>query len=221
MDLISIHAPLAGCDKMPMTEIATVVISIHAPLAGCDFVRYRRRVRQSPISIHAPLAGCDLHKSVVEMIDSKFQSTHPLRGATAAVLEPTAAFGISIHAPLAGCDTAQRIKEAIKAISIHAPLAGCDIWPFTSDTTERYFNPRTPCGVRRPWTASLGRPRRFQSTHPLRGATFRLRVRRGDLHRFQSTHPLRGATRHQRHALGQPQISIHAPLAGCDIIDKK
>ena len=36
-------------------------------------------------------------------------------------------------------------------------------------------------------------------------------------HIFQSTHPLRGATR-QRHLHGaQVYISIHAPLAGCDV----
>ena len=78
---ISIHAPLAGCDRpygvtpwkyrrfqsthplrgatswsskksMPRT------ISIHAPLAGCDCAIQNARLTVL-ISIHAPLAGCD------------------------------------------------------------------------------------------------------------------------------------------------------------------
>ena len=84
----------------------------------------------------------------------------------------------------------------------------------------RYFNPRTPCGVRPDClsyaifrakisihaplagcdstaTNKSSRPRGFQSTHPLRGATMGL----GDQHHFQP-------------------ISIHAPLAGCDSIDR-
>ena len=56
-------------------------------------------------SIYAPLAGCDLDRSQTPMLYwRRFQSTHPLRGATADVrLNVILAF-ISIHAPLAGCD---------------------------------------------------------------------------------------------------------------------
>ena len=124
---------------------------------------------------------------------------------------------ISIHAPLAGCDERlSNIFDQIK-ISIHAPLAGCDSWRLCAQHSDRYFNPRTPCGVRR------RRPRRiseqksaFQSTHPLRGATMERepqpaqaghfnprtpcgvrpcgRCTRSACATFQSTHPLRGAT---------------------------
>ena len=34
--LISIHAPLAGCDSAIKKMAADAMISIHAPLAGCD-----------------------------------------------------------------------------------------------------------------------------------------------------------------------------------------
>ena len=100
-------------------------------------------------------------------------------------------------------------------ISIHAPLAGCDILAPCSHKINRYFNPRTPCGVRRcacarkaPQRISIHAPLAgcdqagmlvfaaivlFQSTHPLRGATC-LRTLYSLLSRFQSTHPLRGAT---------------------------
>ena len=34
--LISIHAPLTGCDICKTFQIPIGVISIHAPLTGCD-----------------------------------------------------------------------------------------------------------------------------------------------------------------------------------------
>ena len=125
----------------------------------------------------------------------KFQSTHPLRGATAA--ERTAAAGreISIHAPLAGCDGLCDVVGKILAISIHAPLAGCD----SHHSVYQRMN------------------RAFQSTHPLRGATTRLWGWRWAPRKFQSTHPLRGATESLPLRRRPRGISIHAPLAGCDL----
>ena len=82
--------------------------------------------------------------------------------------------------------------------------------------TGRHFNPRTPCGVRPMITRTTQQTPKFQSTHPLRGATAPVDLsiakacisihaplagcdahrRRYTMqkHRFQSTHPLRGAT---------------------------
>ncbi len=34
--VISIHAPLAGCDAAFVVVRVSMLISIHAPLAGCD-----------------------------------------------------------------------------------------------------------------------------------------------------------------------------------------
>ena len=56
--LISIHAPLAGCDVVDGIAGKATQISIHAPLAGCDNETVLTRA-QADISIHAPLAGCD------------------------------------------------------------------------------------------------------------------------------------------------------------------
>ena len=103
---------------------------------------------------------------------------------------------------------------------------------------SRYFNPRTPCGVRP--TPRL-RPRRgstFQSTRPMRGATDDgafLRAQNGisihaphagrdidafkklaGVQEFQSTRPMRGATFHFYVYALVVQISIHAPHAGRD-----
>ena len=149
----------------------------------------------------------------------RFQSTHPLRGATFLRIRSASMPAISIHAPLAGCDSLHKVFYHTKAtISIHAPLAGCD----RSISSHRLsilinFNPRTPCGVRRQCNSDRRKSQQFQSTHPLRGATrpkipiappisnFNPRTpcgvrpmarrRRQQTPKFQSTHPLRGATR--------------------------
>ena len=105
---ISIHAPLAGRDAWQL-RIAPLCngISIHAPLAGRDGDCAHFRVHPTHISIHAPLAGRDSTQAVFAFDRHNFnprapcgarpcttaceharpqgfQSTRPLRGATAA-----------------------------------------------------------------------------------------------------------------------------------------
>ena len=79
-------------------------------------------------------------------------------------------------------------------ISIHAPLAGCDVVRHDRRAAVGNFNPRTPCGVRLIISRTAESTAAFQSTHPLRGATFA----------SGRSYPTTG-------------ISIHAPLAGCDL----
>ena len=79
---------------------------------------------------------------------------------------------ISIHAPRVGCDFTTPAQRVQVKISIHAPRVGCDhfpgvyvphtglfqsthpVWGATRPDWDGYheggyFNPRTPCGVRR------------------------------------------------------------------------
>ena len=123
---ISIHAPLTGSDKRSKTATpanfifqstlplrgATAVapfasikgrISIHAPLTGSDTVA-DIILATAPISIHAPLTGSDFGFTLSILAFSQFQSTLPLRGATATLHSPAFGRGISIHAPLTGSD---------------------------------------------------------------------------------------------------------------------
>ncbi len=100
-----------------------------------------------------------------------FQSTRPLRGATAPPPRPTGLTGISIHAPLAGRDGS----------------------PSLIPSTSINFNPRAPCGARLKAAHSRYTHNAFQSTRPLRGATSPLSCRYVSVI-FQSTRPLRGAT---------------------------
>ena len=146
------------------------------------------------ISIHAPLAGCDHYE----------------------ICHARKTWWISIHAPLAGCDAFFTGAVSRDGISIHAPLAGCDLCSRLMPFLNRYFNPRTPRGVRLQGRHKADGTNRFQSTHPSRGSTIGKRKKRKNwknfnprtprgvrlvlcttLRRqslFQSTHPSRGST---------------------------
>ena len=146
-------------------------ISIHAPLAGCDSGRPRWQV-QAHISIHAPLAGRD-YILVCPLIDQK---------------------RISIHAPLAGRDYIGIIPYLrSKVFQSTRPLRGATVCSQVFSINCCNFNPRAPCGARRPGKTRAARRWKFQSTRPLRGAT----------------------TMADETAL-TAVISIHAPLAGRD-----
>ena len=101
------------------------------------------------LSFAAPLAGRDFGYLQSSNLSILFQSTRPLRGATA-------------HG--------QVCKKHI-IISIHAPLAGRDRNAFSPDTAPSQFQSTRPL---RGATLSAARPalaETFQSTRPLRGAT--------------------------------------------------
>ena len=102
---ISIHTPLAGSDSFTPLSLEKEEISIHTPLAGSDRNVTVFVCGLYAISIHTPLAGSDYAARVVhgEHVDFNphspcgerpnhsrsiqqsltFQSTLPLRGATA------------------------------------------------------------------------------------------------------------------------------------------
>ena len=122
------------------------------------------------ISIHAPLAGCDLAEAPAVIRRLQFQSTHPLRGATVSDLSTRVTTLISIHAPLAGCDEGYTVIPPEGVISIHAPLAGCDPACARKPSSGcSYFNPRTPCGVRRETLWESGLTQRISIHAPLAG----------------------------------------------------
>ena len=190
-DEISIHAPLAGCDDKRETVYYVLPISIHAPLAGCDFLRCRSSEAR-PISIHAPLAGCD----------------RPVPSATACRnnFNPRTPCGVRLA------------SNALTLASVDFnPRTPCGVRPCrpTSPSRPLHFNPRTPCGVRPARSSGSGCWRNFNPRTPC-GVRRRRFPRIRKRCRFQSTHPLRGATSSPDRSSRHGSISIHAPLAGCD-----
>ena len=147
----------------------------------------------------------------------EFQSTLPIRGATLLNALLDLLILISIHAPHTGSDGTRRTRRSLRRISIHAPHTGSDLMmmlnhknvlisihaPHTgSDYTgisffrhKQNFNPRSPYGERRFSVMYLQYNTLFQSTLPIRGAT------------FSSETPRPYST-----------ISIHAPHTGSDAV---
>ena len=80
----------------------------------------------------------------------EFQSTLPVRGATSENVVVLNNGLISIHAPRAGSDVADLLRAGYVEISIHAPRAGSDRLLPCNTQFRSYFNPRSPCGERRP-----------------------------------------------------------------------
>ena len=123
----------------------------------------------------------------------KFQSTHPLRGATASLLSCVVRCTFQSTYPLRGATCKLVILVDRIEISIHAPLAGCDRHSDGCAEARQDFNPRTPCGVR-------------------------LLIVRTALQKFViSIHaPHAGCDYGQPKRALYVHISIHAPHAGCD-----
>ena len=135
--LISIHAPIVGCDPFGRSLISDSLIfqSTH-PSWGATKPPWQR-TRSKEISIHAPIVGCDKdYEGIAELCYRHFNPrTH--RGVRHSVCVSVACLTeISIHAPIVGCDQAVEgyfDKEAL--ISIHAPIVGCDLKQTTKTRT--------------------------------------------------------------------------------------
>ena len=214
---ISIHAPHAGCDSYEqIAKTYSVAFQSTHPMRGAtrDVVRLIKKqndfnprtpcgVRPAArkkaearyfISIHAPHAGCDEAAERFRTAWEQFQSTHPMRGATIPYDSHHVLRGISIHAPHAGCDHIVDMDgREYCEISIHAPHAGCDPVSFEGVT---------------------GSPsKRFQSTHPMRGATFHLSKAIWITSNFNPRTPC-GVRQYGKNLSILPQVSASFPRSG-------
>ena len=146
-----------------------------------------------------------------------FQSTHPMRGATETMIagvphvydfNPRTPCGVrpatrqksrafvrfqSTH-PMRGATYRYIGRRSLYHISIHAPHAGCDIWHIRRHKQQHYFNPRTPCGVRRMQQVDVMRKINISIHAPHAGCDSTNWSRSIAWLVFQSTHPMRGAT---------------------------
>ena len=165
------RAPCGARRIFSGTLLDKVFISIHAPRAGRDEINQTTNKKEDQhFNPRAPSGARLLCIGRGDRVDG-FQSTRPVRGATHSRFSSIQWRFISIHAPRAGRDTLDKIG------SLHIS----------------HFNPRAPCGARRlPFPRRWTR-QRFQSTRPVRGATF-----------FGFQPPVINL------------ISIHAPRAGRD-----
>ncbi len=214
-------------------------ISIHAPRAGSDSV-IRICTSCGAISIHAPRAGSDVVGEALQTLTFEFQSTLPVRGATAGEIKSDLSSTISIHAPRAGSDQQERDESAAAKISIHAPRAGSDALPSNYFVLQFDFNPRSPCGERlwllgilvkqfdfnprspcgeRPLTALAALLWSLISIHAPRAGSDVEFPDKSDPYQYISIHaPRAGSDEGDPTQMAQKyQISIHAPRAGSDL----
>ena len=173
------------------------------------------------------------------MLLSQFQSTHPLRGATAVEATSEIDGTISIHAPLAGCDCPNIIYPPFpsnfnprtpcgvrlfhpvfcvfsKSISIHAPLAGCDAGQYIIHSPANFISIHAPlAGCDDIQRKAQNNTNNFNPRTP---CGVRLCPSAGRLPPCPiSIHaPLAGCDTYFQKAKNHVMISIHAPLAGCD-----
>ena len=123
---------------------------------------------------------------------------------------------ISIHAPRAGCDCAhcRGGSPGAEFQSTH-PVRGATVLLRGAGKKGRYFNPRTPCGVRPREARMPGETKHFNPRTPcgVRHRTFWELYY--ELH-FNPRTPC-GVRRRAGNRGRRPRlISIHAPRAGCD-----
>ena len=166
--------PVRGATAFKSEGHNTLCVSIHAPRAGRDLWTHSHSYPHSNVSIHAPRAGRDPGCEITIYNDTVFQSTRPVRGATAFTAQkmrpwssfnPRAPCGArrtrciglfgtpSSFNPRAPCG-ARRPGDIWGSkdnlVSIHAPRAGRDIVVASRVKILQRFNPRAPCGARRP-----------------------------------------------------------------------
>ena len=144
--------PIRGATKTDDDIRPRISISIHAPHTGRDPAEATDVADRLKISIHAPHTGRDLHPSgQCNNQLRQFQSTRPIRGATALV--------------------SALLRN--KFISIHAPHTGRDDLFFAMVLSSYIFQSTRPIrgatGLRRTTSTAWAI---FQSTRPIRGATF-------------------------------------------------
>ena len=171
-----------------------------------------------------------------------FQSTLPLRGATAVAPFASIKGRISIHAPLTGSDKFLRKGQNRERISIHAPLTGSDLsrtvfWrqyqrisihaPLTGSDAmflalyflAPNFNPRSPYGERPGCLrqARTGKDFNPRSPYGERQYSSPRQTPRGD---FNPRSPYGERLPGMLCQVFFLKISIHAPLTGSDHIHK-
>ena len=193
------------------------------------------------ISIHAPRAGSDAEAGLILTQVRKFQSTLPVRGATATRLwNRTRWRSFQSTLPVRGATT-MRMTKARSArqfqstlpvrgatrltgpgcrrspISIHAPRAGSDLPRESSMFNDQDFNPRSPCGERLGRVHFAGQPAPI-SIHAPRAGSDRGRIctARFCRYHFNPRSPCGERPWVRVARLAGVSISIHAPRAGSD-----
>ena len=190
---ISIHAPHTGRGRVAVVVNTGVDISIHAPHTGRDF-----RVHFFAFIVYA------------------FQSTRPIRGATITVEIVSKTHSISIHAPHTGRDDGLFPQHGPHSISIHAPHTGRDLFVCDKLAFHKISIHAPHTGRDGIWVNHDFPVIQISIHAPHTGRDVDCICIHRDTNRFQSTRPIRGATFPGSCRPPSCRISIHAPHTGRD-----
>ena len=162
-----------------------------------------------------PVWGATTRHSISPARRHRFQSTRPVWGATGYEISAGTIHKISIHAPRVGRD--RRRRRHGHHPGHFNPRAPCGARRPAARYRgqECYFNPRAPCGARLTQSGIISAEHLFQSTRPVWGATIPAR-HPTTKEKFQSTRPVWGATGRLCNVVFVDTISIHAPRVGRD-----
>ena len=193
---ISIHAPHTERDCANLIEIInTRAFQSTRPIRSATILCCLFRIFLSIFQSTRPIRSATLLFLLLVALQFPFQSTRPIRSATRRRYQPTVGGGISIHAPHTERDGCNPYCNTIcNPISIHAPHTERDSPP--AGVRPRYNNIsiHAPHTERDRHTAHNNkRDTKFQSTRPIRSATFWTGMDNNRLS-FQSTRPIRSAT---------------------------
>ena len=162
--------PVWGATKSGVDDIKRKQISIHAPRVGRDSLSFTFLSFGRYFNPRAPCGARPICKFGITYI-LPFQSTRPVWGATARVLQAPVRRPISIHAPRVGRDAALCDISRAAAISIHAPRVGrdngkrlvCNVCHISIHAPrvgrDRKFDDFTPSNLHKRYKRVLARPK--------------------------------------------------------------
>ena len=141
-----------------------------------------------------------------------------MRGATVLLKQSHDIIRISIHAPCVGSDHGpQGVPGAKGEFQSTLPVWGATCTLIAHGPEWMHFNPRSPCGERRPVFRREFQVPQFQSTLPVWGATI-FASRRARAEKISIHAPRVGSDqRAEPGSLALSDISIHAPRVGSDV----
>ena len=158
------------------TDIAALLrqprgVSIHAPHAGRD-ASGDQSTRTTLVSIHAPHAGRDSAAPPCGHSPPSFNPRAPCGARLLFMIQQLTVISFNPRAPC-GARHPQRILSLL-ALCFN-PRAPCGARPSLTPAVCMFssFNPRAPCGARPRSARGIGVMILFQSTRPMRGATWR------------------------------------------------
>ena len=151
-----------GDQVRPQSEL----ISIHAPLAGCDIDDLIPYANNAKFQSTHPSRGATRAIWIPHSWRKYFNPRAPCGARPRRLIRPTPRPTFQSTRPVRGATSKKPITELRCQISIHAPRAGRDCSDVARCSCQRDFNPRAPCGARPQGEQGIQGPEDFNPRAP-------------------------------------------------------